>query len=398
VTTAGLAAPDDPELKRKVAFLTGLPGVRSVIETHMAYVFLTDRLVYKLKKPIRVALSDCRTLAARQRACDAEVRLNQDLAGGVYLGAKPLVLGAHGLGIDGEGEIVDWLVKMRRLPADRMLDAMIGAGAGPTSDQILALSACLIGFYRRQAATPPSPGIYLAHLQREQRTNADHLTELAGHLPDPAAVGIAAEVTRRLESAAGEITARDASGLVVEGHGDLRPEHVCLTSPPVIFDRVESALELRVIDIYDEAMYLAFECALLGHAGMARAFAAALQRAGVVPPSAGLLRTYLLVRMLTRARLSLDHLRDPDPRTPEKWPLRAQDYLDAAASLLAADKASGGPKREAPQPVDPVPAPFAPELPEPQEPQPGLPGPELPEPGMPELSYDPPEEAGSLAG
>lgn len=68
----------------------------------------------------------------------------------------------------------------------------------------------------------------------------------------------------RISEMGPEVSAREAAGFVVEGHGDLRPEHVCLTDPLVIFDRVETALELRMIDVFDEVGYLATECTLLG--------------------------------------------------------------------------------------------------------------------------------------
>lgn len=319
---------------RKLAFLSAMPGVERVIETHMAQVFLTDRLAFKLKKPLQVGFSDCRSLAARHRACAAEVQLNRALAGDVYQDTVPLVQTPHGLALGGEGPVVDWLVRMRRLPGDRMLDALIAARAGPSEAALAALAARLAQFYRLQARTPPPRGLYLAHLKREQAINVAHLTEMAHHLPDPADAGLAAAVTARLRAAGDEIAARDAGGLVVEGHGDLRPEHLCLTDPPVIFDRVESALDLRVADVFDETMYLAAECALLGEPRVGGILARALVEAGFAAPSPGLLRTYLLMRLVTRSRLMLDHLRDPAPRTPERWPRRAQDYLDAAAVLL----------------------------------------------------------------
>lgn len=127
------AAPETATLAQKVAFLSALPGVEEVIETHMAFVFLTRDKVLKLKKPDRVGHSDCRTFAARERAVAKEIWLNQPLAPGVYLGRLPLCQGAQGLSIRGDGAVIDWLVQMRRLPRDRMLDDMIRHGRPPRS-------------------------------------------------------------------------------------------------------------------------------------------------------------------------------------------------------------------------------------------------------------------------
>lgn len=144
---------------------------------------------------------------------------------------------------------------------------------------------------------------------------------------------VTTDLQRRIAPLALEIRAREAAGLVVEGHGDLRPEHVCLTDPPVIFDRVETALELRVIDVFDEVGYLAAECRFLGRPELGHRLLADLEQAGFAPPSTGLQKLYAMIRLVTRARLAVDHLRDPSPSTPEKWPLRARAYLAEAMRL-----------------------------------------------------------------
>ena len=57
---------------------------------------------------------------------------------------------------------------------------------------------------------------------------------------------------------------RVANGRIVEGHGDLRPEHICLTEPPVVFDCLEFNERLRTLDIADDLAFLAEECDHLG--------------------------------------------------------------------------------------------------------------------------------------
>lgn len=90
--TTATTCPDAIPVGEKVAFLVTLPGIVQVIETHMAYVFLTAELAFKLKKPVCFGYFDHRTVAARARACREELRLNRALAGDVYLGTVPLVL------------------------------------------------------------------------------------------------------------------------------------------------------------------------------------------------------------------------------------------------------------------------------------------------------------------
>ncbi|MFW6368961.1 MAG: hypothetical protein ACOC0J_00060, partial [Myxococcota bacterium] len=119
-----------PSLREKVEFLTS-PTAHGgekvdVRETHMALVFLAGDRAYKMKKPVRLPFLDYSTLAARGRICAEEVRLNRRLAASVYLGRSRLTEQPDGsLSIDGEGRTVEWLVRMRRLPEEKMLDRAI---------------------------------------------------------------------------------------------------------------------------------------------------------------------------------------------------------------------------------------------------------------------------------
>lgn len=330
-----------PTIAQKVGFLAKLPDVTQVIETHMAFVFLTSGHAFKLKKPLRFGYFDHRSLKARENACSEELRLNRALARDVYLKKVALVLYQGTLLLDDPpstwaqaGKPVDWLVKMRRLPRDRMLDAVIAAGQVLRPLDIVPVVTHLARFYRMQQQASVRPGVYFSHLSNEQRVNSFHLIRMAGHLPDPAMAQITHELSGLMAKVQHDIVQRETIGQVVEGHGDLRPEHVCLTQPVTIFDRVETALEMRVIDVFDEVGYLAAECALMGRQDLGSALMQGLAAEGFVPPPPHLQSVYTMFRLVTRARLALMHLRDPMPRTPQKWPLRAAACLAEAIRLL----------------------------------------------------------------
>lgn len=105
------------------------PTAVTAVETHMSWVFLTDAHAYKLKKAIRFDSVDLEDAARRQQHCLTEVRVNRRFAPDVYLGVSAVVRRPDGtLALDEPGVPIDWLVKMRRLPADRMLHALIVEG------------------------------------------------------------------------------------------------------------------------------------------------------------------------------------------------------------------------------------------------------------------------------
>ena len=139
----------------------GPPPTVEAIETHMSWVFLTPQTAYKLKKPVRYDHLDFSTLEARRFYCLEELRLNRHLAGSVYVDAVALALDTDGaLRIGGQGQVVDWLVRMHRLPAPLMLDRMLENGTA-TSAHLRSVAKLLADFYRGLAPVDIGPARYL---------------------------------------------------------------------------------------------------------------------------------------------------------------------------------------------------------------------------------------------
>ena len=51
---------------------------------------------------------------------------------------------------------------------------------------------------------------------------------------------------------------------IIDGHGDLRPEHIWLGDPVKIIDCLEFNPRLRAVDPFDEIAFLSLECERLG--------------------------------------------------------------------------------------------------------------------------------------
>lgn len=327
-----------PTLTDKVAFLSRRdsyaerPTAVTARETHMSWVFLTQTRVYKMKKPVRFPYLDFSTLALRETACRAELRLNRRLARDVYLDVVPLVSTSRGLRLGpAPGTIVDWLVVMRRLDQDRMLDRLItigGVGAADTH----RLATVLASFYRRAervTITPPAyERAYWCALDFDRRVLLDARLRLADGL-----VRRIDAVQRRFLVERGDLLDDRVIGRnIVDAHGDLRPEHICLGEPLCIFDCLEFNAGLRANDPFDEIAFLTVECDRLGGAEVGAALYAELRRRLPRPPPQALFVFYRTHRAMLRARLAAAHLLEPHPRTPEKWPTQARDYLRLAAA------------------------------------------------------------------
>ena len=99
-----------------------------VRQTHISAVFLTGDYVYKVKKPVNYGFVDFGTLAKRRHYCDEEVRLNRRLAPDVYIGVVPVTRRDAQVEFEGNGEVVEWAVKMRRLPDEATLQTLLHKG------------------------------------------------------------------------------------------------------------------------------------------------------------------------------------------------------------------------------------------------------------------------------
>lgn len=327
-----------PDLGAKVAFLScpqSYPEPTSrveAIETHMAWVFLTDAHAYKLKKPVRYDYLDFSTLEARRRSCEEEVRLNRRLAPDVYLGVVPLGTGSRGmLEIGGEAMVHDWLVRMRRLPAERMLDRMIARGT-VTRPALEALGRRLARFYGEASREPASADVYLERLAKELDESRAELVRygLDAELVDRAVAGPQAFLASR----AAVLHERVRAGRIVEGHGDLRPEHICLGDPPLVIDCIEFNRAFRILDPLDDLSYLALECRRLGAAWVGQAVIDAYAAAAGDPPPEELIRFYLAYRAGLRAKIAIWHLRDDGAPRAEHWTARARSYLEIGLAVL----------------------------------------------------------------
>ncbi len=312
------------------AYSTERPEEVQARETHMSWVFLTDRFAYKLKKPVRHNHIDLRALDARRRNCLTEIRVNRRLAGDVYVAIEPLTFAAHrGLQIAGDGSAVEWLVVMRRLPDELMLNRALRSG-GPERRDLERVALRLAQFYGGLAPEPVSPAAHRRGFEEEISLFRQELVRPAFardlDLVDRAAGRLIDFLGARPEM----LLERQRAGRIVEGHGDLRPEHICLEREPVIIDGLEFSRRLRLVDPADELAFLALECTMLGEAKAGTRLQRRYEElAGDRPPDA-LVGWYTAFRAFLRARLAALHSLEPGPRTPDAWLAQADRYLSAA--------------------------------------------------------------------
>ena len=326
----------EPALQEKIAFLRQprayVDPVDRVdaVETHMSWVFLADGWAYKLKKPVRYQFLDFSTREARRVDCEEEVRLNRRLAPDVYVGAVPLPRDEQGgFQLEGPGRPLDWLVKMRRLPAEQMLDRALAAGTvGPTDAARVA--AVLARFYRSLTPIAISPHAYRQGLVEEIEACCAELEHPGYALGAERVRAVAHALLTSLGASDALIRERVEGRHIIEGHGDLRPEHVCLLDPPVVIDCLAFNRSLRILDAADEISYLAMECERLEAAWFGAAVIDGYREAAGDDVAPRLMHFYSAFRALVRAKLAAWHTHDAPPEARSKWIDRALQYLGLA--------------------------------------------------------------------
>lgn len=300
----------------------------------MAWVFLTDCRAYKLKKPVRTDYLDFSTAEARRKDSEREVRLNRRLAADVYHGVAPLSVDRRGdLNLTGDGEPIDWLTEMRRLPEDRMLDALIARGA-VDEDLIRPAALKLARFYRDATPVEIEPRDYRSRLDEDlrdcRRALLDPRYRQAPALVQSVFAALAGELAHEPE----RFDQRVAMRRVIDAHGDLRPEHICLESPPVIIDCLEFNRKLRTLDAASDLAFLTLECDRLGAAFLSAPIWSAYHQHNDDPLPKRLRSFYESFHAFVRAKVAIGHLDDDYPSTPAKWIEKATTHLRMARQRL----------------------------------------------------------------
>jgi aminoglycoside phosphotransferase family enzyme len=326
--------PDPGALVRELLRPEAYPGPRpsgvEVRHSHGSWVFLTDTDAWKVRRPVEDGLVDQGDADRRRRCCEEELRLGRRLAPGVYREVVPLLRGVGGHALVGRGPVVDFAVRMRRLP-DEECASMLAAQGRLTAAHLQALAETLARSYAATAPLLDHPGLGRAEIDG----NGQQLLAFAGRVVDGALVR-RVHRWQRESVAALELPLLDraARGRLREGHGDLRLEHVYFPGgrpeAPVVIDPLATGGDDPALDVAFVVMEL--EAHLrpdLSAAFLAR-FASASDDYDFYP----LMDLYVSHRAANRARVACQVAADPAtaPAKASRKAAEANRLLALAAS------------------------------------------------------------------
>jgi aminoglycoside phosphotransferase family enzyme len=219
------------DLSRPDAYPPPQPTRVTLITTHISWVFLTDHEVWKLKRPVDYGFLDYTTVDRRRHFCEEEIRLNRRLAPDVYLGVEPVRRDGDHYSFLAKGTIVDYAVRMRRLPDGASAEALLGRGA-LTHEHLSRLASQLAAFYAAAASAPTFGSLDILRVNVDE--NFAQVQPFVGRFVAPDTLwAVRAWQLGRLERDANEFETRRAQGRVREGVP--RQNHVRLASHAFVF-------------------------------------------------------------------------------------------------------------------------------------------------------------------
>lgn len=293
-------------------------GHISLIQTHISYVFLTDEFVYKVKKPVDFGFLDYSTLGKRRYYCQREVELNSLLCADTYIGVVPVRKVGRRFVVDGgRGEIVEYAVKMRRLPEERMLNRLIERGEA-TPRMVERVAEVLVPFHERTSQTSPAFARYGDWAIRyNHRENVRQWSPYIGRVLTAEQHAICTAYAEAFWARKADVLRRRVKQLRIRRtHADLRSDAICIENGVCIMDAVEFNKRISVLDIARDVGFLQMDLEYRGRPDLARSFIKRYQKLSHDPDLTEVLPFYAYYSACVRGKVEAFML--DIPSVPEK--------------------------------------------------------------------------------
>ncbi len=245
---------------------------RELVETHISWVILCDKFVYKIKKPVHYSFLNFSTIEKRKHFCKREIELNKRLSGDLYMNVQAIRQTKQGLIIGGKGgAIVDYAVKMRKIDRELQMDKLLQRNK-VTKSHIRKLAKKIASFHKGARIINRKNLLHLkedfndlgkqkGYLSEELNSNHTNIIEHAIALSD----GF-------LQKNKALLKARLKSGFFRDCHGDLHSRNIFLLPSPLPFDCIEFNDDFRQIDVLNEVAFLCMDLDAFGRQDLSDLF------------------------------------------------------------------------------------------------------------------------------
>ncbi len=294
-------------------------------QTHVSFLFFTDSHVYKIKKEVDFGFLNFMSLDRRRFYCEEEVRLNRRLCPDMYRGVVEVRDFEGKLSFCGPGRVVEYAVKMKRLPEDRMLDRLLEQGR--VTDEDVRRIARAIGEFHLAAGRSREIDAYgdMDVIRRNWEENFRQVDEFIPRCLHGEDRDIVRRwVERFMGEHAGSFADRVAGGFIRDCDGDIHSENICLNDTVYIFDCIEFNPRFRFSDTAADIAFLLMDLEFHGRRDLAQCVLDQYCRTTGDEGLRGVLDFYLAYRAFVRGKVTAFRLRDP---------LIPEQEKEAAASM-----------------------------------------------------------------
>ena len=307
-----------------------------VVETHISWIFLTDTLAYKVKKPLNLGFLDFSTLEKRHHCCKEELRLNRRLCTEIYLSVVPVVRSANTFLMDAEGEVVDYAVKMVRFDRTMELDRML-AGKLLNEGHIDTLSSLIANFHASLPSAPVESGFgHPVNLIKPILHNFTAMEPISTCRDEIEKLEFLRDWSisehQRLYPLFLE---RKSRGFIRQCHGDMHTGNmVWWKERIIIFDCIEFNENLSIIDVISDLAFLFMDLTHGGEEGLAWRLLNNYLTEGGDFGALPLLRFYVVYRAMVRAKVTaIRYAQTNLPNEAQKILEEHRSYIQLAVNL-----------------------------------------------------------------
>jgi aminoglycoside phosphotransferase family enzyme len=313
------------------------PQKVELVQTQMSFLFLTGDYVYKVKKPVDLGYLDYTSLEKRRFFCQQEIELNRRLCPDTYLEVVPIVNRRGQIHLDGEGDIIEYAVKMKQLPADRMMDKLLPQDL-VTGEMVTRVAEKLAAFHHKAVTSPEisaygKPEAIKINID-ENFAQTEKYIDIS--IPSDKYNRIKAYTYNFAKSNKSLFDKRVKDGRIRDCHGDLHAAHVCISNGICIYDCIEFNDRFRYGDVASEVAFLAMDLDRFQHIDLSQAFVNAYVRLSRDKELLQLLNFYKCYRAYVRGKVTSFMLDDPYIPETEKTSLLAAAgrYFELAESYI----------------------------------------------------------------
>jgi aminoglycoside phosphotransferase family enzyme len=310
----------------------------SVVQTHISIVIVGDEFVYKIKKPVNFGFLDFLTLEKRAYYCSQEVELNRRLAPDIYLDVIPVRFDGRRYSLGSkQGEVVDYAVKMRRIPEDKLMKSLFEKRA--LTDTHVRKVARVLAKFHSEARRSPEIDAYGKPEMFKVNTdeNFDQVGKYVG-------ITVRKEAFQSLEAWTDLFyrnnrtlfLGRIEAGKIRDCHGDLHMEHVCFTEKVSIIDCIEFNERFRYSDAVADIAFLLMDLEYHGGEDFSKLLWDEYKNISLESGVESLLIFYKVYRAFVRGKVNSFQIDDANMKDEEKEKAKelARRYFELAYSYI----------------------------------------------------------------